>query len=205
MRDGSARPARASQWAEFTSAVVTIGRPQVCPTFSQPDGSFLDNVRRFLAIFLALSLVLFAAELTPPAQRWVVEPWTEAVARVSAAAVTSFDEGAVASGRQLLDRYTGRGVSIEAGCNGLEAMILLAAAIIAFPAPWARRLGGIALGGLAVQALNGVRIVSLFYLARWNFAAFEWAHLYLWQPLIMVDVLVVWLVWLRWARPSHAA
>jgi hypothetical protein len=27
--------------------------------------------------------------------------------------------------------------------------------------------------------------------------AFEWAHLYVWQALIMLDVLVVWLVWVR--------
>jgi exosortase H (IPTLxxWG-CTERM-specific) len=155
---------------------------------------------RFLALFLALAFSLFAAELMPPAQRWVVEPWTEAVARVSAAAITTFDASVVASGRQLLDSLSGRGVSIEAGCNGLEAMILLSAAMLAFPAPWGRRLVGIALGGIAIQALNIVRIVSLFYLSRWSAAWFEWAHLYLWQPLIMVDVLVVWLVWLRWAR-----
>jgi len=160
---------------------------------------------RFLAIFLALALSLFAAELTPPGQRWVVEPWTEAVARVSAATITSFDASVVASGRQLLDSLTGRGVSIEAGCNGLEAMILLAAAMLAFPAPWGRRLGGIAFGGVAIQALNIVRIVSLFYLSRWSAEWFEWAHLYLWQPLIMVDVLVVWLVWLRWARGGTRA
>jgi len=162
-------------------------------------------VFRFLVLFVALALSLFAAELMPFAQRWVVEPWTETVARVSAAAITTFDASVVASGRQLLDNRTGVGVSIEAGCNGLEAMILLAAAMLAFPAPWARRLGGIALGGIAVQALNIVRIASLFYLSRWNPAWFEWAHLYLWQPLIMVDVLVVWLVWLRWARGgAHA-
>jgi exosortase H (IPTLxxWG-CTERM-specific) len=170
-----------------------------------PDGSFLDHVLRFLAIFLALALSLFAAELTPPAQRWIVEPWTEAVARAAAFAITSFDTSVIASGRQLLDRLTGQGVSIEAGCNGLEAMILLAAAMLAFPASWARRLGGIALGGIAVQALNLVRIATLFYLSRWNAAAFEWTHLYLWQPLIMVDVLVVWLVWLRWARKEPRA
>jgi exosortase H (IPTLxxWG-CTERM-specific) len=155
---------------------------------------------RFLIIFVALSLSLFAAELTPPAQRWIVEPWTEAVAHVAAFTLTTFDANVVASGRQLLDRFTGRGVSIEAGCNGLEAMIVLASAMVAFTAPWRRRAVGIALGGLAVQGLNLLRIVSLYYLARWNAAAFEWAHLYLWQPLIMVDVLVVWLVWLRWVR-----
>jgi hypothetical protein len=26
---------------------------------------------------------------------------------------------------------------------------------------------------------------------------FEWAHLYVWQALIMLDVLIVWLVWIR--------
>ena len=65
-------------------------------------------------------------------------------------------------------------------------------------------LGAIA-AALILETLNIVRIVSLFYLSRWDAAWFEWAHLYLWQPLIMVDVLVVWLVWLRWARGSPRA
>ena len=160
---------------------------------------------RFLAVFSILALALFAAELTPAGQAWVVAPWTEAVARSAAFVVTAFDESVVASGRLLLDRWTGRGVAIEAGCNGLEALILLAAAMVAFPAPWPLRAGGIALGGAAVQALNLVRIVSLYYLSRWNTAAFEWAHLYLWQPLIMIDVLVVWLVWLQWVKARARA
>ncbi len=50
---------------------------------------------------------------------------------------------------------------------------------------------------LAIQALNIVRIVSLFYLGQWNRHWFEWFHLYLWQALIVLDALVVFLVWLR--------
>jgi hypothetical protein len=34
-------------------------------------------------------------------------------------------------------------------------------------------------------------------LGQWNYQAFEFAHLYLWQALIMLDVLVVWLLWIR--------
>ncbi len=161
---------------------------------------------RFLVIFLALALSLFAAELTPPVQRWVVEPWTEAVARTAALLLTGVDASVVASGRQLLDRWTGHGVSIEAGCNGLEALIVLSAAMLAFPAPWRQRAAGIAVGGVAIQGLNLLRIVSLYYLARWNAEVFEWVHLYLWQSLIMIDVLIVWLLWLRWTRKApHAA
>jgi len=52
-------------------------------------------------------------------------------------------------------------------------------------------------GFFAIQFLNLVRIVTLFYLGQWNQVAFEWFHLYLWQALIIMDALVVWLVWLR--------
>jgi exosortase H (IPTLxxWG-CTERM-specific) len=160
---------------------------------------------RFLAIFSVITVVLFAAELTPPGQDWVVNPWTETLARGIARFVTTFDSGVIASGRSLLDRNTGRGVSIEPGCNGIEAVILIVAAILAFPAPWRHRLFGLAAGIVAVQGLNVVRVVSLYYLSRWNFTVFEWAHLYLWQPLIMIDVLLVWLVWLRWIPRREAS
>jgi hypothetical protein len=42
-----------------------------------------------------------------------------------------------------------------------------------------------------------VRVISLFYLGQWDYQIFEWAHLYVWQALIMLDVLVVWLIWVR--------
>ena len=53
------------------------------------------------------------------------------------------------------------------------------------------------IGVIAVQGLNVVRVISLFYLGQWSFGAFEFAHLYVWQALIMLDVLIVWLLWVR--------
>ena len=53
------------------------------------------------------------------------------------------------------------------------------------------------MGFAAIQALNLVRIISLFYLLQWNPAWFEWAHLYLWQALIMLDGFIVYLLWVR--------
>jgi hypothetical protein len=29
---------------------------------------------------------------------------------------------------------------------------------------------------------------------------FDWAHLYVWQALIMLDVLIVWVIWVPLAR-----
>ena len=75
--------------------------------------------------------------------------------------------------------------------------------MLAFPATWKYRVIGIVAGLIAVQTLNVVRVISLFYLGQSSVKAFEWAHLYLWQALIMLDVLIVWLIWIR-ALPRAA-
>ena len=156
---------------------------------------------RFFILFVVILVALFAAELTPPVQSAVVLPWTEALARISAGLITLFDSHVVAFGKILQNTTNGFAVSIEAGCNGIEAAIVLIAAMLAFPAPWKHRVIGIFTGLFAVQVLNIVRVISLFYIGQWNMKVFEWAHLYLWQALIMLDVLLVWLVWIRMLPP----
>ena len=69
---------------------------------------------------------------------------------------------------------------------------------MAFPARTTHKLVAISAGFIFVQALNIVRIISLFYLGQWNYSVFEWFHLYLWPVLIMLDVLVVFALYLSW-------
>jgi len=152
---------------------------------------------RFFVLFLVLLAVLFGLELTPPVQDWFVVPWTNTLARVSAGLVTLFDSDVTATGKVLRSTSNGFAVSIEAGCNGVEATLVLLAAMLAFPASWSRKILGLVAGIAAVQGLNIVRVISLFYLGQWNREVFEWAHLYVWQALIMLDVLIVWLLWVR--------
>lgn len=157
---------------------------------------------RFFVVFLLILGGLFALELAPPGQA-LVRPWTAALAVLGASLITMFDPGIVAYGNIIQNPANGFGVAIEAGCNAVEACIVLAAAMLAFPSPWRHKLLGLALGMLAVQAVNILRIVSLFYLGQWRMDVFEFAHLYLWQGLIMLDVLVVWLIWMR-AMPTQS-
>lgn len=158
-------------------------------------------MRRFTILFVVILLALFAFELTPPGQAFVV-PWTGLVADSSAGLIRAFDGDAVSEGKVLRSQKTGFAVTIEAGCNGVEAMLVLLAGILAFPAPWKFKLIGLGIGVIAIQALNLVRIVSLFYLGQWNAQWFEWAHLYVWQALIMLDALIVWLLWIRAVKSS---
>ena len=151
---------------------------------------------RFVGVFLTVLLVLFTLELTRPVQIGIVLPWTSMLASVSAWMIGLFDPAVISYGK-VLQHPEGVGVSIEAGCNGVEACIILIAGITAYPAPWRLKLIGILIGIVAIQGVNVLRVITLFYLVAGNPHWFEFAHLYLWQALIMIDVLVVWLFWIR--------
>jgi len=152
---------------------------------------------RFFLLFVVVLAVLFGLELTPWVQDWLIIPWTNALASISTWIVTLFDGNVSAAGKVMRSTANGFAVSIEAGCNGVEATLVLLAAMLAFPAPWRYKIVGVVAGVLAVQLLNILRVISLFYLGQWSYDVFEWAHLYVWQALIMLDVLVVWLIWVR--------
>ena len=98
---------------------------------------------RFFVLFLVLLAVLFGLELTPPVQAWFVEPWTNTLARLSAGLVTLFDPDVVSTGKVLRSTSNAFAVSIEAGCNGVEATLVLLAAMLAFPASWQRKALGL--------------------------------------------------------------
>ena len=153
---------------------------------------------RFLLLFCGVLAALFAIEMLKPVQEAVIQPFTGLLATISTAVILPFDDTVIAQGRILRDATTGFAVSIEAGCNGVEAAIVLIAGIVAFPASVKNKVVAILAGFLFVQALNVVRIISLFYLGQWNYTVFEWFHLYLWPVLIMLDVLIVFAVYLQW-------
>ncbi|WP_368857658.1 exosortase H [Thiolapillus sp.] len=160
---------------------------------------------RFFLIFLAIQAALFTAELTRPVQQAIVIPFTESIASLSAWLIKAFDSGVIAYSNIIRDQQSGFAVAIEAGCNGVEATIVLVAAMLAMPTPWKLKLIGIGSGFLAIQFMNLLRIITLFYLDQWNRTAFDWAHLYIWQALIMLDVLIVFLIWLRFLPSKQEA
>lgn len=160
---------------------------------------------RFVVIFLVVLISLFALEMQTAVQHSVIEPFTSLLATISAAIILPFDSSVLAYGKVLQFGPGGFAVSIEAGCNGVEATIVLIAAVLAFPAPWRARAAAIVLGFLAIQAMNILRIISLFYLGNWNLDFFSWVHLYLWPTLIMLDVLIVFILFLRYLSRTQDA
>ena len=158
---------------------------------------------RFVTTFLLILLPVFLLGQTETVRLGLTEPFTAQIAAVSASLVSLADPDAYSAGYILGSRSSGFAVAIRPGCNGVEVMVLLAAAILAFPASWRYRTLGMALGMLAIQVLNLARIISLFYIGQWNEVVFEWAHLYVWPALIMLDALIVFLIWL-YRQPTPA-
>ncbi|MDN5924149.1 MAG: exosortase H [Xanthomonadales bacterium] len=160
---------------------------------------------KFVILFPLYLLVLFVLELLAPVDHWVVAPWTALLADISGWLMRTFDADIVVHGNVIGGIHSGFAIAIERGCNGIEAVIILVAAIMAYPARWRDRILGIVIGFFCVQSVNLVRIISLYYIGNWNRQWFDWFHLYVWQALIVVDALVVFLIWLSWTRRDETA
>jgi len=155
------------------------------------------RMRRFFLWFLLIQGVLFTIEMQRVVQENVIEPFTASLAWISSTLMKVFDDSVQAQGVIIRSLDHPFAVKIAAGCNGVEATIILFAAILAFPATWKHKALGFLLGFLAIHVANLARIITLFYIGQWNEEVFEWAHLYIWQALILLDVIIVWLLWVR--------
>ncbi|MGE5415103.1 MAG: exosortase H [Syntrophomonadaceae bacterium] len=156
----------------------------------------------FLARFLALLVVFYVVVAWNPVNDAVIVPFTAAIARVSGVILNALGERVSVAGTAI---RSGRfAVEIENGCNGVEAALLFVSAVLAFPAPWSRRLAGLAAGFLAIQALNFVRVVSLFWVGAHRPALFSSSHTVVWQSAVVLASVLLFLFWASWSGRKSA-
>jgi exosortase H (IPTLxxWG-CTERM-specific) len=158
------------------------------------------QMRRFLILFPVCLAIGFALLETHPVA-WVVEKFTSRLVEISGGLIHLFGGRAAIAGAVLVSPE-GFAVRVENGCNAVNVTILLWSAILVYPAPWMQKLKGLAAGTLALHAINLLRIISLYYLGRYNQSWFEFAHLYLWESLIVIDTLVIFWGWALVVRRS---
>jgi exosortase H (IPTLxxWG-CTERM-specific) len=160
---------------------------------------------RFLITFLLVLGASFAFLAWKPVNDRVVEPFTGQIAKASAVALRLVGQDVTRSGTAL--RSPRFAVNIKNGCNGVEAMVILLAAIVAFPAPWKARLLGLAVGAAAIQVVNLVRVVALFLTGAYLPKLFDTSHTVVWQSLVILSAVLIWILWARRLapRPAQAA
>ncbi len=92
---------------------------------------------------------------------------------------------------------------IIAACTPVLPSILYLAAILAFPSRLKAKLWGAVLGLPVLFAINLVRIVNLFYIGSYFPQYLEVAHYLVWQGLIILAAVALWLVWLEVVTPRY--
>ena len=149
--------------------------------------------RRFLLLFVVYVVAGGFLLSLPVMEEGVVDPWTRLNADGTAAAARLIGIDAEAHGA---DVFYGRGsLRVVVGCNGVEALLILTAALLAFPAPWKHRTLGVALGIVAILGVNLVRLVNLVVVAKLAPSWLPVFHVYVWQVLIVLAAVGLFLAW----------
>ena len=159
--------------------------------------------RKFLLRFVLFLLGFYALVAVRPVNDAVVVPFTAFLVKVSAGILRVIGENVFTQGTVI--RSALFAVDVRNGCNGVEATLLLLAAMLAFPAPPKARAAGIAAGLLAIQGVNLVRIVSLFWLGAHRRDVFDLFHAAIWQTLLILLAVGIFLAWGRRLRAGEGA
>jgi len=105
--------------------------------------------------------------------------------------------------RTVGDTVTGSGASREFAlriireCTAASPLVLLLAAFLAYPCPLRDKAIGIAVCVPGLLLLNVVRLVSLFWVGLLRPDLFETAHVLVWQSLMVLAIVGMWLLWVR--------
>ena len=155
---------------------------------------------RFLVIFVMLLAISFTVIAVRQVNDAFVVPYTTMVARVSGTALSILGEEITVSGCDL--RSPRFAVTIYNGCNGLITSLIVLSGILAYPAPRRAKLVGVVAGLSIIQIVNLIRIVSLYYIGALMPEFFNASHIVVWQSMVILTGVVLWIVWARWATAT---
>jgi exosortase H (IPTLxxWG-CTERM-specific) len=100
----------------------------------------------------------------------------------------------------VLTHAGGFACEIYDACTVFTPVVLLAAAILPYPASWRARLLGVLVGAAFLVVLNQLRLISLVWLGVYAPQFFDFVHFWLWHALLIVATAGYWLGWVKAAR-----
>jgi exosortase/archaeosortase family protein len=161
----------------------------------------------FVLLFAAFTVLWQALADTPALLGWIESVVVPVAALWLGAASALFGFGPVAAdGARLVGEAAA--LNVLPGCEGSDAMLLVAAAVLVAPRSGGQRLLGLLLLGAAVFALNQARLGGLLWALAEDRALFEQLHT-LWLPLALVGasvgLVVLWLQATAPAKPRAVA
>jgi exosortase/archaeosortase family protein len=142
---------------------------------------------RFVATFLVLAGVglgayFFPYELVGIPVEGAFGAYLSGYARVTGIALHLVDPTVSVIHSTITGRFA---MQIVRSCDAMEANILFASAVLAFPAPWTRKAIALPVGLFALVAANVARLSCLYFVGVYAPAHFDVAHYEIW-PFAMV-------------------
>jgi exosortase H (IPTLxxWG-CTERM-specific) len=147
----------------------------------------------FVARFLGALIVFYAIGALEPVNDKVIIPFTERVVDASAFILRVVHQPNDVVGTVI--RSPRFSLDVRTGCNGLEAVMVLAAAILAFPATFRSRVIGLLTGTVLIQILNLIRVSSLVWLGEHHRRFFDFVHVGVWQSIVILAAVSMFLFW----------
>lgn len=156
---------------------------------------------RFLILFVCFLTVGFTVIALNAVNDAFVNPYTTGVAHMSGMVLSLFGEEITIDGQLL--RSPRFSVMIQNGCNGLITSLIFISGVLAFPSSWKAKLLGVIGGLLAIQVINLIRIVSLFYIGIYIPSLFSESHVFIWQSIVILAGVTLWILWAhRYGQPK---
>jgi exosortase H (IPTLxxWG-CTERM-specific) len=158
---------------------------------------------RFALLFVASFALLYWSLMGTHGEetQWNIEDlMTRSVVWVSGQILTLLGVAVQIEGAIL--RTSGFGVRVLSGCNGMEAIIMYAAAVLAYPVSWRAKGVALLVGFPAIQVVNIARILGLLMVGQYWPTLFHDAHVFVAQGVMICLVAALWFWWIdRYGSP----
>ena len=143
--------------------------------------------------FAVVLLGFFVLSQTSLATTLLFHPVAKGIATLASLLLGLFNIDAQAQGSVI---HSGSfAAMVDTNCTGLFVMFIYLAALVAYPSGLREKILGVALGLVALFTLNVVRVASLVVLGAARPDMLNVAHYLVWQSLMIVIALCLWLFW----------
>ena len=147
--------------------------------------------------FCGLMALYYFLVLMPVCDRWFYR-YLESNAWLAGQVLTGLGQESHVS--EITIRSAQFAITVRRGCDAIEPAWFFCAALFAFPASIGRKIIGILIGTFLLQALNLVRIVSLYFIGVRHPNLFAMAHVEIWPATFIIVAISLLTGWIGWAN-----
>jgi exosortase/archaeosortase family protein len=163
------------------------------------------SIRRFLITYLLLMAAFFFVIGFTPLQKIIDVNglYTRGVVLITSEILSTLHVPTTCDGSII--HLPSIALDVRFGCNGLEAVMIYSVAVLAFPAPWRKKIYGIIAGFLIIQIINIIRIVGLAYAGVYFQNIFHYIHIYVAQGIMIAIALGTFFLYLAFTKTDGKA